>query len=303
MVLLFLVGFGIRQTLLYFAAADNCITTEQWTTMSQDQTHCYVEYDRNNIPEVWEPPKDSSGWTHHGNSICGTNVTQLIPASHLADVNKYLNIGARYIGTMGSCVQPTATPTPTTVPTDTPIPTPTTIIDSPTPTDIPSPTSTLVPSATPTPDQQANASVAIPTATPTVEIPAAIKPTATPAIAKISSSTLVAASQFSADASVALALVVMGLAIYFKLKSPKPKSKSSEPISPPPANDIYKVTVSYKSPDGKFDWVNLDNGQKIIEGLYGGPQPCPEGPCHVSGVMKIYPPNKPYLEIASIVKI
>lgn len=334
-VLVFLVGFGIRQTLLYFAAADNCITPEQWTTMSQDQTHCYVQYNRNGVLEVWQPAKDQNGWTHHGNSICGTDITSIIPASHLADPNKYLNIGARYVGTMGSCVQPTATTEPTAVPSDTPVPSPTTAAQNPTPTDVPQPTATTAPGAptsTPTPipsatptlvsgvptpttipsamptssQEQANIDIVSPTSmlspTPTLKV-VSMGVTPIPTSQKAHIATLVMASQFSADASIGLALAVMGLAIYFKIKTKKPAVKSSAPTTPPPATDIYKVSLSYKSPDGKFDWVNLDDGKKIIEGLYGGTQPCPEGQCHVTGVMKIYPPDKPYLEITIITPI
>lgn len=315
LILGFLAGFVVRQTVRYFAAADNCISQEQWTTMSQDHGHCYVQYDRNGIQEVWEPPKDDSGWTHKENQICGTNITSIIPASHLAEPNKYTNIGARFVGTIGACAVPTNTPAPTETPTpiptdiptptitlspDVPTPTPTdittTITTTPTiiPTSVPTPTPTLTSSGSTNPSDPTPTSGQLATAsdpTPTLKI----IPTAVVVVKKQPAQIVILGSQVVTNSSIIFIFGVLGLWMYLKIKNRKP-GKS-------PASKGKTYTVKVSRVEEKGTWVDLVNSTDQLEGWYALPGKCPEGVCIVDGILKIYPPNTSYLEITSIVPV
>lgn len=288
-------GFVWRQTMIYRAAAETCITQEQWDNqLSQDHSHCYVKYVRDGNSEVWEPPKDSNSWTHRDTAICGSDVTAIIPASHLADVNKYLNIGARFVGQMGNCASPTATPVP---PTPGPTASPNTPVPNvPTATPAQRPSATVEPTSLPTPAPS-------PTFTPTLDpTPIAVSDEGQ-GLKKTESA---AGGTWIALATKVLAigtfLMTAGIVILTWLLLLLPRGARTVPTAAP-LPDQYTVTKLSASADGKYTWVSLESGTQKLLGLYSLVSPCPEGRFVVKGVMKNYNDKTPYLEISSLTPV
>lgn len=93
--ILFIVGianFFLVRGVKFFISANTCISQDQWVTMRTDPNHCYVQYSSDGETEIFETPSHlvDNVITHRGNSICGQDVTNLIPQSHTSDPIKYL---------------------------------------------------------------------------------------------------------------------------------------------------------------------------------------------------------------------
>lgn len=165
------------------AQTQTCLTTAQINSDSR----CLYIYKS----DIYQ--KGSKSSPHHGHA-CGTDVSNILPGSHVGNVSRYLL--PTYVGTVCTQNQTTPTPTPTATQTRTPTPTPTrTPTATPTqppaptrtptavptqaptqaPTQPPNSTPTLTPASTPT---QAPGHTAIPTKTPT----STPKPTTAPVV-------------------------------------------------------------------------------------------------------------------------
>jgi hypothetical protein len=166
---IFLANFVLvkRVQLSYFA--QSCLTTDQ---VHADTNRCLYIY----AAKVYE--KGTIARPHKGNA-CGTDVTSLIPQSHIADVVYYLD--PNFIGSIcQDTPTPTATPIPTQAPQATATPVPPTAIPNTPVQQVPVfPSSTSNPQSTqnPTPTKKNNtipSSTKLNTPTPTR------KPTITP---------------------------------------------------------------------------------------------------------------------------
>ena len=164
---LWLIVFAMNVALFYaahfYSIGKTCFTTAQ---VASDNRCLYIWSGK-----VYE--KGSRSSPHQGHP-CGTDVTSIIPPSHIASQAKYLL--PNYVGDICTAtVQPTSTPTPK--PTNTPVPTAK-------PTDTPVPTQPKAPTATPVPT---TAAVVAPTNTPiptptTKQTQTNASPTPTPTI-------------------------------------------------------------------------------------------------------------------------
>ncbi len=136
----FLANFAITRTLQLKFMAQSCMTK----AMIESDQRCLYIY-ANNVYE-----KGSRNNPHHGNA-CGSDVTNILPSFHLADMVRYMdpNLIAPYCGNVVPTNTPVPSPTPSPIPTATPQPT------SVPPTNTPQPTQqTTVPTNTPQPTQR-----------------------------------------------------------------------------------------------------------------------------------------------------
>lgn len=160
--LLFLMNVAIFYVARFYSMGQTCFTPAQ---VSSDNRCLYILNGK-----VYE--KGSRNSPHQGHS-CGSDVTSVLPPSHMADQATYLL--PNYVGDICTA-QPTATPVP---PTNTPIPT-ATPINTPTPTHQPTSTTTPVPTITQKPT---DTPIPIQTSTKT-------QPTNTPIVTRIYSISL-----------------------------------------------------------------------------------------------------------------
>ncbi len=174
--LLMLIGAGTYYAVRIYTRGQTCYTVEQ---VQQDNRCLYIYQNM-----VFE--KGTKSAPHQGNP-CGSDVTSIIPNSHLLD--KVGHLDPNYQGQIcANNPAPTATPTPTTpaptattAPTNTPVP----------PTATPTMGGTNVPtnSPTPTPVSSGNGATTAPTATrtptPTVSGSTASSATATPTTSQL----------------------------------------------------------------------------------------------------------------------
>ncbi|HSW89160.1 MAG TPA: dockerin type I domain-containing protein [Candidatus Saccharimonadales bacterium] len=161
-VLLFAGNLVAAYVMHFYVLGSSCMTKAQ---VASDSRCLYIVSD-----QVYE--KGSRNSPHHGHP-CGTDVTSILPSSHIND--KAGHLLPNYIANICAAATPTLTPTATPKPTATATPTPT-----PTPTLTPSPSPTATPTLTPTRPPSATVTP-VPTATPrpTVTLTPTIKPTVT----------------------------------------------------------------------------------------------------------------------------
>lgn len=176
--LIMVLGAGTYYVVSLYSKAQSCFTRDE----VQQSSKCLYIY-QNSVYE-----KGTRDAPHQGNP-CGSDVTALIPNSHMLD--KVGHLDPNYQGELCSNTpQPTATPVPTA--TDTPVPTAT---QAPTNTQAPSPTTGQSSNPTATPTTPPIGGAPISTATPTVRVSSTITPTtrvlstATPTMRPTSSST------------------------------------------------------------------------------------------------------------------
>lgn len=161
-----LVNVVVFYTFHFYLIASSCMTPQQ---VNDDSRCLYIMSGK-----IYN--KGTRGAPHMGHP-CGTDVTSVIPASHVGNVATYLV--PNYVADVCSAApSPTATPTPTSVPTSTPTstPVPTIVLNTPAPTLSPSPVQ-LIPTSTilPTPTNQPTptlvpTSLPTPTSAPTVTV-------------------------------------------------------------------------------------------------------------------------------------
>lgn len=169
--LIMLLGAGTYYAITLYSKAQSCFTMDQ----VQQSSKCLYIY-QNGVYE-----KGTREAPHQGNP-CGSDVTSIIPNSHMLD--KVGHLDPNYQGDLCSNTPvPTSTPTP--IPTETPVPT-----TAPTNTPVPSPTSAQSaanPTATPTTPPIGGAPIS--TATPTMRVSSSVIATATPTLRPTASST------------------------------------------------------------------------------------------------------------------
>lgn len=205
-VAVFLLNVGLYYVAHYYSHGKTCFTTAQ----VQSDSRCLYIWSG----QVYEKGTRSS--PHNGHP-CGTDVTSVIPASHMANQAKYLL--PNNVGEICTAQVPTATPIPTKVPT------PTKAV----PTNTPVPTATRTPAApTNTPLPTPTKTVSSPTAT---TMPAAtVRPTQTPA-----------ATTAPVSTTVPTTVVVQPTAIVV----PTAVTVSSAPTTVPPATTLVGPGISY----------------------------------------------------------
>lgn len=165
--LLLIMGAVAYYTVSLYSKAQACFTVEQ----VQQSSKCLYVYKTS----VYE--KGTRAQPHHGNP-CGSDVTTLIPNSHILD--KVGHLDPNYQGEIcanNPLPSPTQQPSPTTAPTNTPAPT---TQQAPTATPVIQAVNTI-PTATQAPSQSQSQSVS-PTATPKQLISSSVSIPASPAL-------------------------------------------------------------------------------------------------------------------------
>lgn len=173
-----LVNIVIFYSIHFFIIGSTCMTKAQ---VASDSRCLYIWGN-----QVYLPPSATKANPHFGHP-CGTDITSIIPASHVGSQARYLvpNYIANICTGNGNPTptptpKPTSTPTPTPKPTSTPTPAPkptNTPTPAPQPTATPTPTPAPAATATPTPPQ-AQPTAPTNTPTPTSSAPATGNPIA-----------------------------------------------------------------------------------------------------------------------------